>query len=86
MVREDWEPLFYKFGLLGNFCEVYFFRILRHKADSWSCDQTLPLCKNASAIVVTQSQISNQSIFTVFSKSVFLRRKVWFNKSEVIAL
>jgi len=27
-------------GLLS--CEVCFFRVLRHKADSWSCAQTSP--------------------------------------------
>jgi len=39
------------------------FRALRHNADSWSCAQTLPLCKNAFAIVVTRSKISNQFMF-----------------------
>jgi len=43
----------------------------------------LRLCKNA--IVVTESEISNLFMLTVFSKSVFLT-KVWFNKSEVVAL
>jgi len=39
-----------------------------------------------SAIVVTESEISNQFMLAVFSKSVALRLKVPFNKSEVIAL
>jgi len=71
-------------GLLS--CEVCFFLVLCHKGDSCSCAQTLPLCKNASAIVVTESEMSNQFMLTVFSKSVVLRTKVSFNKSEVIAL
>jgi len=40
----------------------------------------------ASALVVTESEKGNQFILTVFSKSVVLRTKVPFNKSEVIAL
>ena len=36
-------------------CDDYFF----HKAISWSCIQTLLLSKNACAIVVTGSEISN---------------------------
>jgi len=36
--------------------EVCFFRVLRHAADSWSCDQTWPSYKNASAPVVTESE------------------------------
>jgi len=65
-------------------CEACFSRVWRQKTDSWSSAQTLPLCKNASAI--TESEISNQFMLAVFSKSVFLRMKVPFNKSEVIAL
>jgi len=83
-----------KLGLWGNVGlmhglltrEVCFSRVLRHKADSWSCAQTLPLCKKASAIVDTESEISNQFMLAVFSESVVLRMKVPFNKSEVIAL
>jgi len=88
------SKLYCKLGLWGNFgwmhglfsCEVCFSRVLRHKADNWSCAQILPLCKNASAIVVTESEISNQFMLAVFSKSVVLRMKVPFNKSEVTAL
>jgi len=45
-----------------------------------------PLCKNASAIVVVESEISNQFILTIFSKLAVLRPEVSFNKSEAIAL
>jgi len=44
------------------------------------------LSKNASAIVITESEISNQCMLTVFSKSVLLRTNVSLNKGEVIAL
>ena len=47
----------------------------------------LPTYKNASVRVVTESEKGNQLfMFAVFSKSVVLRTKVPFNKSEVIAL
>ena len=36
--------------------------------------------------VVTESEISKKFILTVFPKSVILRMKVSFNKTEVIAL
>jgi len=62
------------------------FRALRHKAESWSCAQTLPWYKNASALVVTQSANGNQFMLPAFSNSLVLRTKVPFNKSEVIAL
>ena len=42
--------------------------------------------KNESALVVTTSEIGNQFMLAIFSKSVALRTKVPFNKSEVIAL
>ena len=62
------SKFYYKLKLLENIgqmhvllsCEACFFRVLRHKADSWSCAQTLPLCKNVSAFAVTESEISNQ--------------------------
>jgi len=43
----------------GSFC------VLRHKADSWSCAQTLPYLyctayKNASRLLVSESEKSNQ--------------------------
>jgi len=44
------------------------------------------LSKNASAIVITESEISNQCMLRVFSKSVLLRTNVSLNKGEVIAL
>jgi len=66
--------------------ESAFFRVLRHKADDWSCAETLPLRKIASVIAVTKSEINNQFILTVFSTSFILRPKVSFNKREVIAL
>ena len=69
-------------------CEVLFFfvycvikRIVDHAPV-----QTLPLCKTASAIVATESEISKKFTLTVFSKSFVLRTKVPFNKSEVITL
>jgi len=73
-------------GCIGCSLVMSAFCVLRHKADSWPCDQTLPLCKNASAIVVTESETSNQFMLTVFFMSVVLRMKLSFNKSEVIAL
>jgi len=42
------------YGLLSS--EDYFFRVLRHTKYSWSCAQTLPLYKNASARLVTESE------------------------------
>ena len=42
--------------------------------------------KNESALVVTKIENVNQFMLAVFSKSVALRTKVPFNKSEVIAL
>jgi len=55
--------------------------------DSWSCDQqVLPLYMNASAPVISESEKGNKLRLEVFSKSVVLRTKVSFNKSEVIAL
>ena len=41
-------------GLLTS--EVCFFHVLRHTEYSWSCAQTLPLHKNASALVVAESE------------------------------
>jgi len=71
-------------GLLS--CEVCFFRVLHYKLDSGSCALTLPLCKNPSDIVVTESEIRNQFMLKFFSKSVVLRTKVSFNRREVTAL
>jgi len=39
-----------------------------------------------SAIVVAESDVSKKFMLGIFSKSVVLRMKVSFNKSEVIAL
>jgi len=57
--------------------------VLRHKADSLIVRPNVT--ENASALVVTESEKSNQFMLAVFSKSVVLRTKVPFNKSEVIA-
>ena len=46
--------------------------------------QTLPLRRNTFAIVVTEREISNQFMLTVFRKSVVLRTKMPFNQSETI--
>ena len=54
----------YEIGLLGNFGRMYgllsgeacFYRVLRHIEYTWSCAQTLSLYKNASALVVTESE------------------------------
>jgi len=54
----------YKIGLWGTLggCMVcslvkrVFFRVLRHTEYSWSCTQTLSLYKNASALVVSESE------------------------------
>jgi len=57
--------------------------------DAWIVDRAsrlYPLYKNASALVVSDSEKGNQLMLEVFSKSVILRTKVPFNKSEVIAL
>jgi len=42
------------YGLLSG--EACFFRVVRHTEYSWSYAQTLPLYKNASALVVTESE------------------------------
>jgi len=42
--------------------------------------------KNASALLVTESERGNLFILTVFSESVVIGTKVPFNASEVIAL
>jgi len=61
--------------------------IVRERFDRiWSCAQTLPICKNASAPVAIESEKSKQFMLAVFSKSLVLRTKVSFNKSKVIAL
>jgi len=85
MVRERFvTPVVQKWAfVLGNFgrmrgllsCEVCVFRVLRHKVNSCSCAQTLPLCKNASPIVVTESEISYLFLLKVFSKSVVFERQ-----------
>jgi len=41
-------------GLLTS--KAYFFRVLHHTEYSWSCAQTLPLNKDASALVVAESE------------------------------
>jgi len=46
--------------------------------DSWSCAQTLPLYKNASALVVSESKKGNQFMSEVLFKLV--------NKSKAIVL
>ena len=46
---------------------------------------TFRLYKNPSVLVVTESEKGNQFMFAVFFKSVALRTKVPFNKSEAIA-
>jgi len=48
-------------GTLGGYmvCSLVkrvFFRVLRHTEYSWSCAQTLSLYKNASALVVAESE------------------------------
>jgi len=54
--------------------------------DSWKNTQTLPLYKNASALVVSENEKGSQLMLQVFYKSAVLRTKVLFNKnSEVIA-
>jgi len=66
--------------------EICFSRVLRHKADGWSCAQTSPLYKNAPAFAVSKSEKSYQLMLEVFFKSVILQTKMLFNKNEVIAL
>jgi len=54
----------YIIGLLGNLGRMYglltseacFFRVLHNTEYSWSCAQTVPLNKNASALVVAESE------------------------------
>jgi len=58
--------------------------VFRHKADSRSFAQTLPLYNNASVRVVTESAKGIHFLLIVFSKLAILRTKVPFNKSEVI--
>jgi len=72
-------------GLLSSLLKFGSFRVLRHTADSWLCVQTLPSYKNAYALV-TESEKGTQFMLAVFSKSIVLRTKVPFNKSEVIAV
>jgi len=72
-------------GLLSSLVKFGSFRVLRHTADSWLCVQTLPSYKNAYALV-TESEKGTQFMLAVFSKSIVLRTKVPFNKSEVIAV
>jgi len=62
-------------------CKSALFPVLRHKADSWSCVQTSPFNKNASALVVADSVKSDQFMLAVFHKLIVLRTKVPFNKS-----
>jgi len=42
------------YGLLTS--EGWFFRVLHHTQYSWSCAQTSSLYKNASALVVAESE------------------------------
>jgi len=68
-------------------CEVCFFVYCVIKRELIvRPDQTLSLYKNAPALVVTVSHKGNQFMRAVFSKSVVLRTKMSFNKSEAIAL
>jgi len=76
---KGWEPPFYKLGLLGNFgqmcgllfCEVCFFRVLRHKADSCSCVQTFGHLKRDKQSVRVNSflQVSCSSNESVVQQS-----------------
>ena len=61
------------------------FHVMRYRADSIA-RPGVTRCKNVFAVMVTESEKSNQFVLVVFSKSVVLQTIVPFNKSEVIAL